>query len=151
MEFITNTQKQWLGTNELSDKFVNGTLKLTTFQAFQLDGVLKVNLRQIMKEINDTLLDTLAAFGDVNRNVMSPVNPFESELHAQALGLAHDIHDHLNPSTCAYAGIWLDGEKTSIGQNGVESRSMLSLICRESSRLRALYLREIMWMFIPTV
>ena len=114
------TPKQWLGIDELSDKFANGTLKLTTRQAFQLYGVLKVNLKQTMKEINDTLLDTLAACGDVNRNVMSPANPFESELHGQALSLAQDIHDHLTPSTSAYAEIWLDGEKTSIGQKDVE-------------------------------
>ncbi len=114
------TPKQWLGIDELSDKFANGTLKLTTRQAFQLYGVLKANLKQTMKEINDTLLDTLAACGDVNRNVMSPANPFESELHGQALSLAQDIHDHLTPSTSAYAEIWLDGEKTSIGQNDVE-------------------------------
>ena len=114
------TSKQWLGIDEISDKFGNGTLKLTTRQAFQLYGVLKANLKQTMKEINDTLLDTLAACGDVNRNVMSPANPFESELHGQALSLAQDIHDHLTPSTSAYAEIWLDGEKTSIGQNDVE-------------------------------
>ena len=114
------TPKQWLGIDEISDKFGNGTLKLTTRQAFQLYGVLKANLKQTMKEINDTLLDTLAACGDVNRNVMSPANPFESELHGQALSLAQDIHDHLTPSTSAYAEIWLDGEKTSIGQNDVE-------------------------------
>ena len=113
------TPKQWLGIDELSDKFANGTLKLTTRQAFQLYGVLKVNLKQTMKEINDTLLDTLAACGDVNRNVMSPANPFESELHGQALSLAQDIHDHLTPSTSAYAEIWLDGEKTSIGQKDI--------------------------------
>ena len=78
------TPKQWLGIDELSDKFANGTLKLTTRQAFQLYGVLKANLKQTMKEINDTLLDTLAACRDVNRNVMSPATPFESEVHGQS-------------------------------------------------------------------
>ena len=73
-----------------------------------------------MKEINDTLLDTLAACGDVNRNVMSPANPFESELHSQALEVAQNIHDHLTPRTSSYAEIWLDGEKTSIGEQEVE-------------------------------
>jgi sulfite reductase (NADPH) hemoprotein beta-component len=73
-----------------------------------------------MKEINDTLLDTLAACGDVNRNVMSPANPFESKLHGQALDIAQQIHDHLTPQTTAYAEIWLDGEKTAIGESEVE-------------------------------
>ena len=114
------TPKQWIGVDDLSDKFADGTLKLTTRQAFQLHGILKRNLKQTMKEINDTLLDTLAACGDVNRNVMSPANPFESKLHGQALDIAQQIHDHLTPQTSAYAEIWLDGEKTAIGESEVE-------------------------------
>jgi sulfite reductase (NADPH) hemoprotein beta-component len=114
------TPKQWIGIDDLSDKFADGTLKLTTRQAFQLHGILKCNLKQTMKEINDTLLDTLAACGDVNRNVMSPANPFESKLHGQALDIAQQIHDHLTPQTTAYAEIWLDGEKTAIGESEVE-------------------------------
>ena len=114
------TASQWLGIDDLSDKYADGTLKLTTRQAFQLHGVLKKNLKLTMKEINDTLLDTLAACGDVNRNVMSPANPFESALHGQALKTAQDIHDHLTPKTSAYAEIWLDGEKTTIDESEVE-------------------------------
>jgi sulfite reductase (NADPH) hemoprotein beta-component len=114
------TPSQWIGIDRLSDEFADGTLKLTTRQAFQLHGVLKGNLKQTMKEINDTLLDTLAACGDVNRNVMSPSNPFESNLHGEALSLAKDLHDHLTPRTSAYAEIWLDGEKTAIGEETIE-------------------------------
>jgi sulfite reductase (NADPH) hemoprotein beta-component len=114
------TPEQWIGIDDLSDKFADGTLKLTTRQAFQLHGILKRNLKQTMKEINDTLLDTLAACGDVNRNVMSPANPFESKLHGQALDIAQKIHDHLTPQTSAYAEIWLDGEKTAIGESEIE-------------------------------
>ena len=114
------TPEQWIGIDRLSDKFADGTIKLTTRQAFQLHGVLKGNLKQTMKEINDTLLDTLAACGDVNRNVMSPSNPFESSLHGEALGLAREIHDHLTPRTSAYAEIWLDGEKTAVGEETIE-------------------------------
>jgi len=114
------TPAQWIGIDRLSDEFADGTLKLTTRQAFQLHGVLKGNLKQTMKEINDTLLDTLAACGDVNRNVMSPSNPFESNLHGEALSLAKQIHDHLTPRTSAYAEIWLDGEKTAVGEETIE-------------------------------
>ncbi len=115
------TPEQWIGIDKLADKFGEGSLKLTTRQAFQLYGILKCNLKQTMKEINDTLLDTLAACGDVNRNVMSPANPFESELHGQALEVAQQIHDHLTPRTSAYAEIWLDGEKAgTIGEEEVE-------------------------------
>ena len=115
------TPSQWIGIDKLADKFGESTLKLTTRQAFQLYGVLKRNLKQTMKEINDTLLDTLAACGDVNRNVMSPSNPFESSLHQQALDVAQNLHDHLTPQTSSYAEIWLDGEKQGgIGEESVE-------------------------------
>ena len=115
------TPAQWIGIDELADKFGESTLKLTTRQAFQLYGILKRNLKQTMKEINDTLLDTLAACGDVNRNVMSPANPFESALHQQALEVAQKIHDHLTPQTSAYAEIWLDGEKAgAVGEEKEE-------------------------------
>ena len=114
------TPKQWLGIDHIATKYGDGSLKLTTRQAFQLYGVLKRNLKQTMREINETLLDTLAACGDVNRNVMSPANPFESELHGQALSLAQNIHDHLTPRTTAYAEIWLDGEKNLVIGEKVE-------------------------------
>lgn len=114
------TPKQWLGIDHIATKYGDGSLKLTTRQAFQLYGVLKSNLKQTMREINETLLDTLAACGDVNRNVMSPANPFESELHGQALSLAQNIHDHLTPRTTAYAEIWLDGEKNLVVGEKVE-------------------------------
>jgi sulfite reductase (NADPH) hemoprotein beta-component len=115
------TPSQWIGIDKLADKFGESTLKLTTRQAFQLYGVLKRNLKQTMKEINDTLLDTLAACGDVNRNVMSPSNPFESSLHQQALDVAQNLHDHLTPQTSSYAEIWLDGEKQGgIGEESEE-------------------------------
>ena len=109
------TPAQWLEIDRLSSEFADGTIKLTTRQAFQLHGVLKGNLKQTIKEINDTLLDTLAACGDVNRNVMCSPNPFESHLHGETQKLAEAISSHLTPRTTSYAEIWLDGEKTVVG------------------------------------
>ena len=110
------TPSQWLDIDRLSDEFADGTLKLTTRQAFQLHGVLKSNLKQTIKEINDTLLDTLAACGDVNRNVMCTPTPFESKAHAETLKLSKAISEHLSPQTTSYAEIWLDGERKVINQ-----------------------------------
>lgn len=101
---------QWLEMDRLADQFANGTLKLTTRQAFQLHGVLKSNLKRTIREINDTLLDTIAACGDVNRNVMCNPNPYQSHLHAAMQEVATEISDHLTPRTSAYSEIWLDGE-----------------------------------------
>ncbi len=98
------------GRDRRSD-FANGTLRLTTRQAFQFHGVIKGNLKPTMQAINAALLDTVAACGDVNRNVMCNPNPHQSRAHAAALGLARAISDHLMPRTAAYHEIWLDGEK----------------------------------------
>ncbi|WP_167619813.1 assimilatory sulfite reductase (NADPH) hemoprotein subunit [Maribellus sediminis] len=102
------TPAQWLKMDTLSDKYANGTLKLTTRQTFQLHGVLKKDLKNTISEMNEELLDTIAACGDVNRNVMSHANPAESPFHAEVIDLATRISEHLLPRTTAYHEIWLD-------------------------------------------
>ncbi len=102
---------QWLALDRIATDYANGTLRLTTRQAFQFHGVIKSNLKRTMQAINATLLDTLAACGDVNRNVMSAANPFLSKAHHAAYELARDISEHLLPRTGAYHEIWLDGAK----------------------------------------
>ena len=105
------TPAQWLALDQAASDYANGTLRLTTRQAFQFHGVIKSNLKRTMQAINENLLDTIAACGDVNRNVMCNPNPHQSEAHAEALDLARAISDHLTPRTGAYHEIWLDGEK----------------------------------------
>jgi sulfite reductase (NADPH) hemoprotein beta-component len=105
------TPAQWLEVDRMSADYANGTIKLTTRQAFQLHGVIKSNLKRTIREINRTAMDTIAACGDVNRNVMCNPNPFLSEVHAEVLQAAQAISDHLTPQTRAYHEIWLDGEK----------------------------------------
>ncbi len=111
--------EQWLEMDRLSTEYANHTLKLTTRQAFQFHGVIKSNLKTTIKEINDALLDTIAACGDVNRNVMCNPNPFQSKVHAEVLETARLVSDHLTPRTSAYHEIWLDdgsGEKVKVTQ-----------------------------------
>jgi sulfite reductase (NADPH) hemoprotein beta-component len=105
------TSKQWLETDRLAEQFANGTIKLTTRQAFQFHGIIKSNLKRTIKEINQAAMDTIAACGDVNRNVMCNPNPYLSSVHAEVLRAAQDISAHLTPATRAYHEIWLDGEK----------------------------------------
>lgn len=114
------TPDQWLKMDELANTFANGTLKLTTRQAFQFHGVIKSVLKRTMQGINAALLDTIAACGDVNRNVMCNPNPNESEHHAEVLDLARRISDHLTPKTGAYYEIWLDEEKVAEKSAGAE-------------------------------
>lgn len=114
------TPEQWLVMDRLADKYGNGSLRLTTRQSFQLHGVIKWNLKHTIKEVNDALLSTLAACGDVNRNVMCNPNPYQSEAHAEVYEWACRISAHLDPQTRAYHEIWLDGEKVLDSLEGVE-------------------------------
>jgi len=107
------TAEQWLKMDYLSDNYANGTLKLTTRQAFQLHGVIKFNLIPTIREMHTVALDAIAACGDVNRNVMCNPNPDLSSAHAEAIKLADDISTHLLPQTGAYHDIFLEGEKVA--------------------------------------
>jgi sulfite reductase (NADPH) hemoprotein beta-component len=114
------TPKQWLQMDDLSEQYANHTLKLTTRQAFQLHGVIKTNLKKTVQGMNAVLLDTIAACGDVNRNVMCHPNPAESDLHAEVADTARRISEHLLPSTRAYHEIWLDEQLVADSKSEVE-------------------------------
>ena len=73
------TPKQWLQLDAIAGTYANHTLRLTTRQTFQYHGVIKSNMKRTMQAINAALLDTLAACGDVNRNVMAAANPYPVE------------------------------------------------------------------------
>ena len=105
------TPEQWLVMDDVANKYGNGTLKLTTRQAFQMHGILKWNMKKNIQEINDALMDTLAACGDVNRNVMCNPNPYQSDIHTEVYEWSQKLSDYLSPRTSAYHEIWLDGEK----------------------------------------
>ena len=114
------TAEQWLAMDSLSEEYGDKTLKLTTRQAFQFHGVLKRNLKKTIQEINKSLLDTIAACGDVNRNVMCSANPFESPIHAEVADDARKISAYLTPQTNAYHEIWLDGKLVEGGEKEEE-------------------------------
>jgi sulfite reductase (NADPH) hemoprotein beta-component len=103
--------KQWLALSGLARTYGSGTLRLTTRQALQLHGVIKKDLKKTMQGMNAALIDSIAACGDVNRNVMASANPVESKLHEEVHQWAVKISEHLKPKTRAYHEIWLDGEK----------------------------------------
>ncbi|MEH7123642.1 assimilatory sulfite reductase (NADPH) hemoprotein subunit [Bacillus sp. JJ1773] len=107
------SSEQWRVLEELADNYANRALKLTTRQSFQMHGVLKWNMKKTIQEINGILLNTLAACGDVNRNVMCNPNPYQSDIHSEVYEYAKALSDHLMPRTRAYHEIWLDEEKVA--------------------------------------
>jgi sulfite reductase (NADPH) hemoprotein beta-component len=113
------TPAQWLILDRVGRDYANHTMRITTRQTIQLHGVIKSNLKASMRQIDEALLTTIAACGDVNRNVMCNPNPHQSRAHAAAINLARAISDHLLPATPAYREIWLDGEKIAGGEEEV--------------------------------
>src|SRR6266568_1152503 len=105
------TAEQYLVEDELAGRYANGTLRITTRQGFQLHGIFKGDLHSTIHTINEALLSTLAACGDVNRNVMACPAPAANRAQAQVQEIAHRIAMHLAPRTHAYHEIWIDGEQ----------------------------------------
>ncbi len=114
------TADQWIAFDKISDSHGNGTMKLTTRQAFQFHGVIKKRLKETMRLINESMLDTIAACGDVNRNTMCTTNEAISPWVPAAYQMAKNLSDHLLPKTTAYHEIWLDQKLLVSGQQDEE-------------------------------
>jgi sulfite reductase (NADPH) hemoprotein beta-component len=104
---------QYLAMDKLADERGNRTLRLTTRQSIQFHGVIKTNLKPALRQIDSVLLDTIAACGDVNRNVMCTPNEFAGRPYAQAEQTARDISTDLLPRSGAWREIFIDGEKVT--------------------------------------
>ena len=109
---------QWLQLDAIATTYAERGLRITTRQAFQFHGVVKGELKATMQAINAALIDTLAACGDVNRNVAVAANPLYPEVQAQVLAQAVAVSKHLLPNTRAYYELWLDEER--VGGSGEE-------------------------------
>jgi sulfite reductase (NADPH) hemoprotein beta-component len=107
--------KQWLGIEKLAMERANHTIRLTTRETVQFHGILKGNLQPLMQGLHDDLLDTIAACGDVNRNVIATADPWRRDLYAEVSSLARAISEHLLPRTRAWHEIWLNEEKVAGG------------------------------------
>ncbi|MCT8468607.1 NADPH-dependent assimilatory sulfite reductase hemoprotein subunit [Chromohalobacter canadensis] len=107
--------EQWLTLDDNASRYANGTLRITTRQTFQYHGVFKENLRGHLQALDKAMMDTIAACGDVNRNVICTANPHRSPVHRQVYDLAHEISAHLLPSTRAYHEIFLGEERVAGG------------------------------------
>ena len=99
----------YLAFDQLSSQFANNTLRITTRQGFQFHGVIKGNLGKFMKGLNDAMATTLAACGDVARNVMAAPTPATSPLVDDIQRQAAIVSDALLPKTRAYHQIWVEG------------------------------------------
>ncbi len=104
------TAEQWLGMHHIAGEHSTGVIKITTRQTIQLHGILKSHIKPTLKSFDTIKLDSIAACGDVNRNVTCSANPLESKVHQQVFEYAGKISEMALPKTRAYYEIWLDKE-----------------------------------------
>lgn len=104
------TPEQWIGLNDIAGAHSTGVIKITTRQTIQLHGILKSHVKPTIQSFNLQHLDSIAACGDVNRNVTCTSNPSESPLHQEAFELAGKISEMCLPKTKAYYDLWIDDE-----------------------------------------
>ena len=105
------TPEQWIATHHIAGEHSTGTIKITTRQTIQLHGLLKNHIKPTLASFNAVHLDSIAACGDVNRNVTCAAHPYQSAIHEQVHAYAARISELLLPKTKAYYEIWLDQEK----------------------------------------
>jgi len=108
------TPKQWCVFDDLASQYGNNTLRITTRQSIQFHGVVKSGLRALIKKINESLLSTLAACGDVNRNVLAPPTPAYTSARQQVFEDFVRVAGALRPQTRAYHAIWIDGVQLNL-------------------------------------
>ena len=106
--------KGYLVYDRLATEYGNNTLRLTSRQSFQFHGVVKSGLGPLMKKINEAMMDTLAACGDVNRNVMAPSAPARDALGQRLRDDARRVSEALMPKTKAYHSIWVEGVQLNL-------------------------------------
>jgi len=114
------TSKQWLVLDKLADEIASPSLRLTTRQTFQFHGVLKGNVKKLVKGMHQALLDSIAACGDVNRNVMAPPNPERDPVQQEVYNHAVAWSEFALPKSRAYHEIYLDEELVAGGEPETE-------------------------------
>jgi sulfite reductase (NADPH) hemoprotein beta-component len=108
------TPAQWLTFDDLAATYGNNTLRITTRQSIQFHGVVMAGLGPLVKKINESLLSTLAACGDVNRNVMASPTPATTRARSEVVADCRKVADALRPQTPAYHAIWIDGVQLNL-------------------------------------
>ncbi|MGF1577992.1 MAG: NADPH-dependent assimilatory sulfite reductase hemoprotein subunit [Gemmataceae bacterium] len=116
------TDKQYLAMDGIAQRFAKGTMRLTSRQSIQLHWILKSELQETIKSINDEMVTTLGGCGDVNRNVMVSPAPLADEgIHSQLQALGQELAERFAPQTQAYHEIWLNGKQVETDTNNNKS------------------------------
>merc|ERR1719409_2518811 len=110
--------------DDLSNEHGQGDLRATTRQAFQLHGVLKGNLKEVIAGIANVGSNTYGGCGDINRNIKAPPVFFPNNpAYSYCMQYSRAIADLFKPMTESFYELWLDGkkaEKTEYWQEDIQ-------------------------------
>ena len=112
--------EQYLALDDLAGRYANGTIRFTTRQSIQFHGILKPDMKALIGGINDALISTLGACGDVNRNVISCPAPLADRRQMQELADAIAVHLAPRAGAKAYHEVWLNGERVGSAAEAAE-------------------------------
>ncbi len=101
---------QYLALDVLSEKYANGTLRITTRETFQFHCVKKTSMKPLISDINHLLLSTLGGCGDITRNIITCPAPIKDLIHARLEKDCYHLASHLAPKSNSYYEVWLDGQ-----------------------------------------
>jgi sulfite reductase (ferredoxin) len=111
--------RQWAALDDASERFADGTLRITSRQGVQYHGVVGATLGPLVRHLNRSYRGgaTLGACGDVNRNVMcSPVEGLDPAVSTGGFELALAIAEELAPRSSAYFQVFASDESgTKVG------------------------------------
>ncbi|WP_438480537.1 NADPH-dependent assimilatory sulfite reductase hemoprotein subunit [Oleiharenicola lentus] len=115
------TSSQWITFDDLATQYGNNTLRVTTRQSIQFHGVVISGLRPLVAKINESLLSTLAACGDVNRNITVSPTPAYTKAREAVFADSLKVCEALAPQTPSYHSIWIDGTQLKLDEPAVKN------------------------------
>jgi sulfite reductase (ferredoxin) len=114
------TSEQWLALDQVADDIADGTIRLTTRQAVQFHGVMKQGLRPLAHTLDEYLMTSFGACGDVVRNtVICPDLTMNAGDH-QLRELASRIARAFKPKTLAHWEIFVNGDLAAAREESPE-------------------------------
>lgn len=107
------TAEQYMAMDRLAGEVGNASLRVTTREGIQFHFIHKGDLHALVRRLNESLVTTLAACGDVVRNIVACPAPLADRELAGLQSAAAELARRLKPRTDAYWQLWVDGERAA--------------------------------------
>jgi sulfite reductase (ferredoxin) len=114
------TSEQWLALDQVADDVADGTIRLTTRQAVQFHGVVKQGLKPLAHTLDEYLMTSFGACGDVVRNTVICPDLTMNSTDPRLRELASRISRAFKPKTLAHWEIFVNGDLAAAREESPE-------------------------------